>query len=107
MRIYRKNPNKTAQEIAELIKRADKNVFEKKISKEAYKWLTIENMKSLAKMVEEIFDGKFHIIVGSDKYVIRIIWHEVEDFEVFFKEYPWYKWSKLPILEPMIRAIKE
>lgn len=81
MRIYQKNNNKTAAEIAEKIKRSEFFGFKEKISAEAYKWLYM-HAGSLASLVEELLDGKYYVSIGRNKeygeYEIQVEWREID-----------------------------
>lgn len=90
MRIYQKNPNRTALEIADMIKAKEfeisvtncKRLIIEPISHQAYQWLRMGNTV-LASLVEELLDGKYCITIqevnfGIGDYYIDIDWKIVE-----------------------------
>lgn len=85
MRVYQKNANRTAQEIADMIKEYENSVTIGKrqiiesISYQAYGWLEM-NTNPIAHLVEELLDNKYHVTIGRFKlggYKIYIDWKKV------------------------------
>lgn len=70
MRVYQKDINRTANAIAEVIKKSDKFGTDERISKGAYDWLKF-NGASLASLVEELFDDddkvKYYVFIEEFK----------------------------------------
>ena len=81
MKIYKKNPNRTAQEIANEIKKNDRYGFGDTITKEGYDWLYM-HANSLAQLVEELLDNKYYVSIGRGKeygeYEIQVEWREID-----------------------------
>ena len=81
MRIYKKNPNRTAQEIANEIKKSDRYGFWDTITKEGYDWLYM-HANSIAQLVEELLDNKYYIVITREKdnglYTINVQWNEID-----------------------------
>lgn len=81
MRIYQKDANRTANAIAEVIKKSDKYGTDERISKDAYYWL-YQNANSLAELVEELLDYKYAVWIDERKeygeYYMHIEWNMVE-----------------------------
>lgn len=81
MRVYQKDINRTANAIAEVIKR-DKVATQdyERISKGAYDWLYM-NANSLASFVEKLLDYTSIVAITREKeygeYFMRIDWYRV------------------------------
>lgn len=69
MKIYRKNPNKTAESIVNEICN-NGNAITVEISKAAYDWLYM-NANSLANLVEELLSdrlgGEYYVVITREK----------------------------------------
>ena len=90
MKIYRKNPNRTAQEIADMIKAKEfeisvtngKRKIIEPITFQGLHWLSIAHT-SLAELIEELFDNKYSVTItlgyyGKDDCYMHIEWNMVE-----------------------------
>jgi hypothetical protein len=88
MKIFRQNPNRTAQEIADNIKAKEfeisltkgKRKIIESITYQGYDWLVI-NRTSLAELVEELLDGKYSVEItmsycGKQDCYMHIEWNE-------------------------------
>ena len=80
MRVYQKDANRTANAIAELIKKSNEVATDERISKGAYDWLYM-NANSLASLVEKLLDYTRIVAITREKeygeYFIHIEWYRV------------------------------
>jgi hypothetical protein len=98
MRIYRKDANRTANAIAEVIKKSELWGTSERISKEAYDWLYM-NANSLAQLVEELLNDDYTVWIEREKeygeYGMHIEWRRhikhsnqtLEDFSGYGDEW--------------------
>lgn len=80
MRVYKKDMDKTANTIAEIIKKSDEVATYERISKETYDWLYM-NANPIAYMVEKLLNHRYVVGITREKengeYFMHIGWYVV------------------------------